>query len=79
MSLTSGLRSILSRLIKAVFDVSKSCDVNWFINCWIGSTGADAVLGLFVMVAVLYGLTFTHGLDDEIWSDNALKIKTFYY
>lgn len=63
---TSGLKSIWSRLVRAFFEVSIFWDGTWFINCWIGSTGAGIVLGLFVIVAVLYGLTFIHGLDDII-------------
>jgi len=39
--------------------------------------GAGGVLGLFVIVAVLYGLTFTHGLDEDILSGKDLKLRKY--
>ena len=39
--------------------------------------GGGGVLGLFVIVAVLYGLTFTHGLDNGILSGKDLKMRKY--
>jgi len=67
--LTSGSVNILSSFVNATFDVSKFVDVTWFINRIIGSIEGGGFLH-FIMVAVLYGFIFRHGLDNHGLSGN---------
>lgn len=66
---TLGIESISIRLVIAVLKVFIFCDVTWFINCWICSTGVNGVI-----IVVLNGLTFKQGLEFTLLSKD-LNIK----